>query len=231
MPATRRSKSQVFPHWACTATSPQVFASVRPAQILNYSPNETTRRNGLVMGDTMRLIDCNGPRPLPPLDCARLRTQLGSAPSARSELCPQAGKGAGWVVGYCGMAFFLRILGNMAGIWISALVVPSIVFLPEEFLGETLLTLALVALVLTFVNSLIRPVIQFLAFPLYILTFGLFSLVTNAAVFSAAGWLSGVFSLPFSVHSFWGAVAGGTITALVSSLVVSVLGPPSTRSR
>lgn len=129
------------------------------------------------------------------------------------------------------MALFLRVLGNMAGIWIAALVVPSIEFLSEGFLGETLLTLALVALVLTFVNSLVRPVIQVLAFPLYVITFGLFSLVTNAAIFSLAAWLSGIFTLPLSVHSFWGALAGGTITAIISTIVVSVLGPTAENRR
>lgn len=128
------------------------------------------------------------------------------------------------------MSLFLRIIGNMAGIWVAALIVPSIEFVSEDFLGETLLTLALVALILTFVNSLVRPIIQFVAFPFYVITFGLFSLVTNAAVFSLAAWLSGVFTLPLSVHSFWGAVAGGTITALISTLVVTVLGPSSQKT-
>lgn len=127
------------------------------------------------------------------------------------------------------MRFVIRILGNMAGIWLAAIMMNSIELVTGPSLAETLLTLALVALVLTFVNSLIRPIIRFVAFPLYVITFGLFSLVTNAAVFSATAWLSGIFALPLSVDSFWGAVAGGTITAIVSAVVVGVLGPEQQR--
>lgn len=127
------------------------------------------------------------------------------------------------------MQLVIRVIGNMAGIWLASLLVPSISFVAGTEVGETLLVLALVAIVLTFVGSLIRPVLRVVAFPLYVITFGLFSLVTNAAVFSAAAWLSGVFSLPLEVNSFWGAVAGGTITAIVSAVVVAVLGPEKNR--
>lgn len=123
------------------------------------------------------------------------------------------------------MRFIARILGNMAGIWLAVLIVPSISFALGENAGQTWLYLALIALILTIVNSLVRPIMRVVAFPLYIITFGLFSLVTNAAVFSLAAWLSGTFQLPLVVDSFWGAVAGGTITAIISSIIVGVLGP------
>lgn len=113
----------------------------------------------------------------------------------------------------------------MAGIWISALLVPTIIFVPGQSAGETWLYLAVLALIFTFVNSLIRPLMRVVAFPLYLITFGLFALVTNAAVFLLVGWLASIFSLPLAVESFWGAVAGGTITAIVSSIVVGVFGP------
>lgn len=129
------------------------------------------------------------------------------------------------------MQLIVKLLGNMAGIWLSTMWVATIHFAHKDTLGANLLALALVALILTFVNGLIRPAVRVIAFPLYVITFGLFALVTNALVFSLTGWLSAQFSLPLTVDSFWGAVAGGTITAIISALIVAVLGPMTGRGR
>ncbi len=118
----------------------------------------------------------------------------------------------------------------MAGIWLATQWVSTVHFAEKDSLGANLLALALVALILTFVNSLIRPVIRVVGFPLYVITFGLFALVTNAIIFSLTGWLSGAFNLPLSVESFGGALAGGTITAVISALIVAVLGPVAGRN-
>ncbi len=125
----------------------------------------------------------------------------------------------------------MQLLGNMAGIWLASQWVSSVYFVHQETLTANILALALVALILTVVNSLIRPVMRIVAFPLYIITFGLFALVTNALVFSLTGWLSEVFSLPLSVSSFGGALAGGTITAIISALIVALLGPIANSSK
>ncbi len=123
------------------------------------------------------------------------------------------------------MQLIVRLLGNMAGIWLSTLWISSIHFAQKDSLEANLLSLALIALILTFVNGLIRPVIRVIGFPLYVITFGLFALVTNAIIFSLTAWLSGVFSLPLTVETFGGALAGGTLTAIISALIVAVLGP------
>lgn len=124
------------------------------------------------------------------------------------------------------MRFLLRLLGNMLGIWVSTLLITEITFDQGATTQETLLLLACIALVFTLVNSIVRPVVRVVAFPLYILTFGLFALVTNALVFLLTGWLSESFSLPFHAGGFWAALAGGTITAIISAVVVGVLGNP-----
>jgi putative membrane protein len=74
------------------------------------------------------------------------------------------------------------------------------------------LSLAVAALVLGFVNALIRPLILVLTLPLTILTLGLFYLVVNGAAFALAAFL-----VPgFSVATFGSAVAGALIVSLVS---------------
>lgn len=124
------------------------------------------------------------------------------------------------------MRFLFRILGNMLGIWVASLVVPSITFRQGESLGLTLLYLAIVALILALVNSIVGGLVKILAFPLYLLTFGLFAIVTNGIVFAVAAWVSTSLDLPLTVESVWGAILGGTITAIVSTLVVAVFGSP-----
>ncbi len=46
--------------------------------------------------------------------------------------------------------------------------------------GEKAVTLIVVALVFGIVNMLVKPIVQVLTFPLFILTLGLFTLVVNA---------------------------------------------------
>lgn len=122
------------------------------------------------------------------------------------------------------MNFLIRTLGNMAGVWVASWLMAGIAFRQGESWGYTLLYLFVIAVILTAANLVIRPVIKVLAFPLYILTLGLFSLITNGIVFLAAGWLSDLVRVPLIIDGFWTAVWGGTITAIVASVVVGILG-------
>ena len=122
------------------------------------------------------------------------------------------------------MRFLARLLGGMLGIWVSAQIVSSIRIEHADTLGETLVILSVLSLVLTLINSIVRPLVRVVAFPLYLLTFGLFALVTNAIVFALAGWVSTQIGVGLQVGGFWPAVFGGTVTAIISSIVVGVFG-------
>lgn len=124
------------------------------------------------------------------------------------------------------MKFLFRIIGNMLGIWVTSLFVSSITFQQDESLGVTLLYLAVIALILALVNSIVGGLVKILTFPLYLLTFGLFAIFTNGIVFAVAAWISTSLDLPLTVGSSWGAILGGTITAIVSTLIVAVFGSP-----
>lgn len=123
-----------------------------------------------------------------------------------------------------GMDFILRLIATMAGLWVSILLIPSFSISEGTSLGATVLTLAVIALMFTIVNSLIKPIIQVFTFPLYILTFGLFSLVTNALMLMLTGQLATSIGIPFHTGDLWSCIFGGIITALVTSLVASVIG-------
>ena len=85
------------------------------------------------------------------------------------------------------MEFVLRLIATMAGLWVSIRLVPSLEIAETASMTESLLVLAAIALVFTVVNSLVKPLVSFLAFPLYVLTFGLFAIVVNSAMFALTG--------------------------------------------
>lgn len=120
------------------------------------------------------------------------------------------------------MDFIARLLATMAGLWVAIHVVPSI-SIDSSSASQTVIVLAVVALVFTAVNSIIKPVVTTLAFPLYLLTFGLFALVTNSLLFSLTGWLSTSLGFPMTTGGFWSCLAGAIITSVVSALVSGVL--------
>ena len=120
------------------------------------------------------------------------------------------------------MDFIARLIATMVGLWVTTLVVPSI-SLPSASTFETIIAFAVIAFVFTLVNSMIKPVVKTLAFPLYLLTFGLFALVTNSLLFALTGWLSTSLGIPMTTGGFWSCLAGAVITSVVASIVSGVL--------
>ncbi len=83
----------------------------------------------------------------------------------------------------------------------------------------------LAAVVIGFVNATVRPILTILTLPLSILSLGLFLLVVNAISLSLAGWLSGIFSIGFTVSGFWSAFFGAIALSLVSALIGNFVQP------
>ncbi|TGZ16895.1 hypothetical protein DV517_18680 [Streptomyces sp. S816] len=77
-------------------------------------------------------------------------------------------------------------------------------------------TLIVVALIFGLVNSLVKPILKVLTFPLFILTLGLITLIVNALMLLLTSWVCGKLQLSFHVEGFWTAVLGGLIVSVVS---------------
>ena len=120
------------------------------------------------------------------------------------------------------MDFIARLIATMVGLWVTTLVVPSI-SLPSASTFETIIAFAVIAFLFTLVNSIIKPVVKTLAFPLYLVTFGLFALVTNSLLFALTGWLSTSLGIPMTTGGFWSCLAGAVITSVVASIVSGAL--------
>lgn len=72
------------------------------------------------------------------------------------------------------------------------------------------------ALLLGFVNAIIRPVLVLVTLPITLLTLGLFTLVINAMMFWAVSGLVAGFVVPDFWTAFWGALLHSLLTWLVS---------------
>ncbi|GAA1010887.1 membrane protein [Streptomyces sp. F-3] len=84
-------------------------------------------------------------------------------------------------------------------------------------------TLIVVALVFGLVNFLVKPVVQVLTLPLFLLTLGLITLVVNALMLLLTSWVCGKLGVSFHVEGFWTAVLGGLIISVVSWALNAVL--------
>ena len=129
------------------------------------------------------------------------------------------------------MELAIRIAGNAAGLWLASRLLPASLSLPAN--ATTLLSivnLLIIGAVLTAVNSVVKPVAKILAFPLYLLTFGLFALVVNGAMLRLTGWITEEFlssatdrlAVGLTVDGWSGAIPAALITSVVSALVVAI---------
>ncbi len=113
------------------------------------------------------------------------------------------------------IGFLLRMAISALGLWLASALVPGMRI-------EGALTLLAAALVLGFVNGVVRPILVILTFPLTVLTLGLFLWVVNAAMLSLVAWLLGP---SFQLESFWSALFGSMVVGLTSWLASQYIGP------
>jgi putative membrane protein len=85
--------------------------------------------------------------------------------------------------------------------------------------------LLVAALVLGFINAVVRPILVILTLPITILTLGLFYFVVNGAAFALTS-----FVVPgFSVDTIWSAICGALVVSLFSWFIGALAGPPRQR--
>ncbi|WP_328328879.1 MULTISPECIES: phage holin family protein [unclassified Streptomyces] len=111
--------------------------------------------------------------------------------------------------------FVVKTIANAAALFVAIWLLQDIT-LSGDSTGRKALTLVIVAVVFGLVNFVVKPIVKLIAFPLFILTLGLITLVINALMLLLTSWLSGKLDLSFHVHGFWTAVLGGLIISVVS---------------
>ncbi|MBC3981959.1 phage holin family protein [Streptomyces buecherae] len=111
--------------------------------------------------------------------------------------------------------FVVKTLANAAALWVAIWLLEDIT-LTGENTGRKTVTLILVALLFGLVNFVVKPVVKFLSFPLFLVTLGLFTLVVNALMLMLTSWLADTMDLSFHVEGFGAAFVGALIISIVS---------------
>ncbi|MUH59046.1 phage holin family protein [Bifidobacterium canis] len=88
-----------------------------------------------------------------------------------------------------------------------------------------ILGIAAFSLFMALFNASIKPVVQALALPFSILSFGLIALIINWLFMELASWLAlNLFNVGVTIGGFWWAVLGSLIMSIVSGIVSAVIG-------
>ena len=104
------------------------------------------------------------------------------------------------------MFFAVRLIVNMVAILIVSYLFPKMIRV-DGFLAALV-----AAFLLGIVNTILRPVLVFLTFPITLLTLGLFLLIINGLML----WLVSALVKGFYVSGCWGAVLGSILISAVS---------------
>jgi putative membrane protein len=108
--------------------------------------------------------------------------------------------------------FLLTWVITAISLMITAYIVPGFEF-------DNWIAAAIAAVILGFVNAIVRPIFVLLTFPLTLLTFGLFLLVINGFML----WLVGFFTPGFLVTGFLPALIGSIVLTLVATLLSQLI--------
>ncbi len=88
--------------------------------------------------------------------------------------------------------FLVSSIISAGAIWLVTFLIPAVTLTPYggDGLWQTIGSFLLVGAIFGLINAIIAPVVKVLAFPLYVLTFGLISFVLNGALLLFVAWLS-----------------------------------------
>lgn len=89
---------------------------------------------------------------------------------------------------------------------------------------NNLMAALVAAVIISLLNTIIRPILVVLTLPITFLSLGLFYLVINALLF----WLTGSLVPGFEVGGFWAAMGGALLYSILTWLVDVAVGPERT---
>lgn len=104
---------------------------------------------------------------------------------------------------------------------INAVALLALSYIFSSINVDSFLTAIVVAIVLGFVNAIIRPILVILTLPATILTLGLFIFVINGLLF----WAVGSFVPSFHVGGFWSGVFGAIVYSIISWALSALIMP------
>jgi putative membrane protein len=119
-------------------------------------------------------------------------------------------------------SFLLRAALTGFALWVVTLIVPGISFVGAHSTLQKVGIIFVVAVIFGVVNAIIKPVVQLLSIPLYILTLGLIHIVINALMLWITSWITdhtthwGLFIDDFWWTAIWAAIVLSIVSWLLS---------------
>jgi putative membrane protein len=126
------------------------------------------------------------------------------------------------------MRFIIRVIVNAFSLWVVSLIAALQVTITPFAPGETLqlvLTLLAVGAIFALVNTIVGTVIKIVAFPLYLLTFGLIALVVNGFLLWLTAWITSGFGWGLELGSFWWGVLAALLISIINGIFGFILRP------
>jgi putative membrane protein len=122
-------------------------------------------------------------------------------------------------------AFVIRAAVTGFALWLVTKFVHGLYFVGGDTRLERIGIIFAVAVVFGLVNAFIKPVVQILSIPLYILTLGLFHIVVNALMLWITAWITENtthWGLAID-HFWWTAIKAAVVLSIVSWLLSLVV--------
>lgn len=127
--------------------------------------------------------------------------------------------------------FLIKLTLNSFALWLTTLLVSGVRVEPyAEGTVPLFATYLLVGLVFGFVNSVIGGFVRVIAFPVYILTLGLISLIVNGFLLMLVAWFSDLVGFGLVVDGFWWGVLGALVLGVISWILGVLIRPVTPRA-
>jgi putative membrane protein len=130
-------------------------------------------------------------------------------------------------------AFLLRAALTGLALWVVTLFVPGLTFVGGNTTLQRIGIIFVVAVLFGFVNAIVKPIVQILSIPMYILTLGLFHIVINAFML----WITAQITKDTTHwglqidHFWWTAIWAAILLSIVSWLLSLLTRRATRRSR
>ncbi|MCP9271732.1 phage holin family protein [Mycolicibacterium arenosum] len=126
--------------------------------------------------------------------------------------------------------FLVRAALTGVALWIVTLVVPGVEIIGGDTTLQYVGIIFVVALVFGVVNAFIKPIVQFISIPLYILTLGLIHIVINALMLWITSWITeNTTHWGLYIDDFWWTAIWAAIVLSIVSWLLSLVLPDGDR--
>ena len=121
-------------------------------------------------------------------------------------------------------SFLLRAAVTGFALWVVTLVVSGIRFVGGDTTWERIGIIFVVAVIFGLVNAIIKPIVQIVSIPLYILTLGLIHIVINAFMLWITSWITEhTTHWGLQIDDFWWTAIWAAIVLSIVSWVLSLV--------